>query len=70
MSGNDELKLMQLVDRHGFKAVVEKIGELYNSTDRRVETTWFLSSESGAWVDEEILEQQQHQQGNFSYDEY
>lgn len=69
MSGNDELTLMRMIDRHGFKAVVEKIGELYNSTDRRVETTWFLSSESGAWVDEEILNNSNSKE-DFSYDEY
>ena len=66
MSGNDELKLMQLVDRHGFKAVVEKIGELYNSTDRRLDTTWFVVTQNGTLIDEEILEQQK---GN-PYDEY
>ena len=66
MSGNDELKLMQLIDRHGFKAVVEKIGELYNSTDRRLDTTWFVVTQNGTLIDEEILEQQK---GN-PYDEY
>ena len=66
MSGNDELALMKMIDRHGFKAVVEKIGELYNSTDRRLDTTWFVVTQNGTLIDEEILEQQK---GN-PYDEY
>lgn len=63
---SEEIKA--IVDRHGFKAVVEQIQALYQNQndDRRLEVTWLLSTESGAWVDEQVNEQQK---GNF-YDEY